>query len=97
MIAAIWAGGYIGNRCASSALSECAKSSEHLRAALAAYRERTGQFPLTLEQLGSIPCKRCLRGTIVSYKSDGKSYDISFGDWLVSWHGTDRDPVTAIK
>jgi hypothetical protein len=97
LIAATAAAGYIGGHCASTALNDCVASSEQLRAALAGYQHRTGSFPATLEQLGAVPCKRCLRGTIVTYKSDGKTYDISFGDWLVSWHGTDREPVTPIK
>jgi len=90
-------GGYLGHRCASSALNECAGSPDRVPRALAAYHQRMGQFPMTLEQLGVVPCKRCLRGSIVTYKSDGVTYDFSFGDWLVTWHGTDREPITAIK
>ena len=97
LIASTAAGGYIGGSCASAALNECAKSPQDLRTSLTAYQHRTGKFPQTLEQLGTVPCKRCLRGTIVTYKSDGKTYDISFGDWLVSWHGTDREPITLFK
>lgn len=97
LIAATFSGGYVGGRCGSSALNECAQTGEQVRIRLAKFRQKTGTFPNTLGDLGHVPCQRCFRGTILHYTSNGNSYDLSFGDWLVSWHGTDREPITAIK
>jgi hypothetical protein len=53
LIAGTFSGGYVGGRCGSSALNECAQTAEEVRTRLAKYRQKTGTFPGTLEDLGT--------------------------------------------
>lgn len=97
LIAAAYAGSNVGAHFGTAALEECAGNPQRLTTSLAAFHARSGRFPRTLDELGTVPCSRPLRGTIVWYRSNGQTYDVAFGDWLVSWHGSDREAITAIK
>ena len=97
-MALLASGLYIGARSASIALNECVASGETVRIHLAAFYQTHGVYPDRLDQIPqTIPGRRFLRGSLLRYQKTAEGYDISFGDWLVSHHGSAAQPFLAHK
>jgi len=98
-IAAAAAGFLLGQRSESRAYNYCVEHCEELRTELRAYQEREGRYPERLTQaIGREQlCVRSLRGTLLWYSTTNSSYQLEFGDYLVTWRATDRDPFIATK
>ena len=72
---------YIGNNSFYRAYNNCGKKAEEIRTALFQFKSKNGKFPDRLNQLDmTLPCSRCLRGTILEYESDGSYYQLSYRD-----------------
>ena len=97
ILVAVWIGLIAGDRSQMRAYNECVEDARLLQASIESFRQRNGQYPNSLLEVGTVPCRRVLRGTIVSYERTASGYNVSFGDWLVQWRGSERQPVTATK
>ena len=85
---------YGGRECSTRAFNGCVGRAADIKGGLERYRATHGRYPLKLEEP---PCKRCLRGTILRYSSNGTHYVISFSDAVVSWETTDQTPWSVGK
>jgi hypothetical protein len=82
---------YGGRQCFAQAYNSCVGNAGDIKGTLDRYRRKHGRYPPKLTNaLPQPPCKRCLRGTILRYASDGQHYVISFSDAVVSWETTDQ-------
>lgn len=80
-----------GRLCFQHAYNSCVGNAGSIKSSLDGYRRANGRYPATLtEAMPQPPCKRCLRGTILRYSSDGSRYVLSFSDSIVSWETTDQ-------
>ena len=89
-----FAGAYGGRQCFTRAFNDCVGSAAAIKSGLERDRATHGRYPLKLE---TSRCKRCLRGTILRYSSNGAHYVISFSDAVVSWETTDQTPWSVGK
>jgi hypothetical protein len=82
---------YAGRQCFARAYNGCVGNADDIKGTLDRYRRTRGRYPSRLtDALPQPPCKRCLRGTILRYASDGPHYVMSFSDAVVSWETTDH-------
>jgi hypothetical protein len=89
---------YLGNVSFYRAYNACLEDAEQIRIALSDYKDKTGKYPDVLNDLNrTLPCSRCLRGTIFKYESTTSNYRIWFTDWLVEYSATDKEPFLAHK
>jgi hypothetical protein len=84
-----FAAAYGGRECFTHAFNNCVGSAADIKSGLERYRATHGRYPAKAD---ASRCKRCLRGTILRYSSDGTHYVISFSDAVVSWETTDQTP-----
>ncbi len=80
---------YGGRQCFTRAFNDCVGSAGEIKRGLERERATHGRYPMKLE---TSRCKRCLRGTILRYSSNGAHYVVSFSDAVVSWETTDQTP-----
>lgn len=91
-------GFYLGDLSFYRAYKKCVEDAEQIRTAIADFKTKNGKYPATLDDLNMpLPCKRCLRGTILEYESTASNYKIWFKDWLVEYSATDKDPFLTHK
>lgn len=89
---------FIGDLSFYRAYNTCIEQAEQVRIALSEFKMKNGNYPLALDDLKiSLPCSRCLQGTILEYESSGSEYKILFRDWLVEHSATDKEPFLAHK
>lgn len=76
------AGWYLGGRELNAALDHGARNSETVRVALEDYRERTGEYPESLDELTGfdLPGRRLLRGTVLQYARTDSGYVLWYRD-----------------
>jgi hypothetical protein len=89
-----FAAAYGGRECFAHAFNDCVRSAADIKGGLERYRATHGRYPASAD---ASRCKRCLRGTILRYSSDGAHYVISFSDAVVSWETTDQTPWSVGK
>ena len=88
----------LGSRSFRSAFNECVSRGEAVRAALATHRARHGSFPVQLSELAEpAPCRRAMLTSLLHYSMTPETYELWFGDWLVSHRATDSHPFEATK
>jgi hypothetical protein len=86
-----FAAAYGGRQCFTRAYNGCVGNADDIKGVLDKYRRSHGRFPPKLaDALPKPPCKRCVRGTILRYTSNGPHYVMSFSDAVVSWETTDQ-------
>ncbi len=89
---------YIGDLSFYRAYNSCIGDAENIRTTLIEFKTKNGKYPSSLGELNMpLPCSRCLRGSILEYKSNGSNYKIWFKDWLIEHSATDKEPFTAYK
>ena len=85
-------GGFgVGARDAAAAFNECVERGEDVRIRLHDYRARSGHYPDSLAALtgAPLPCRRLLRGDLLSYRATATGYSLVFSDWLVEHVATE--------
>ncbi len=81
-----------------AAFNLCVTEGESIRIALADFQHRTGRFPASIAELpGGSPCRRAIRGSIISYHPTTAGYEAAFGDRFVTHTATDAHPFQAHK
>jgi len=86
-----------GDASGSRAYNDCVENAAVVQAGIEQFRQRNGRYPVRLEEVGNVPCRRLLRGTILRYERTASGYELGFRDWLVQWRGSEREPITAWK
>jgi hypothetical protein len=82
---------YGGRQCFTRAYNGCVGNADDIKGILEKYRRAHGRYPPKLaDALPKPPCKRCVRGTILRYSTNGPHYVMSFSDAVVSWETTDQ-------
>jgi len=80
------------------AFNSCVQNSEEVRAALLIYKERNGNFPTSLNLLGTdLPGKRLTRKNLLNYSQTENGYKINFSDWLIEYSATESEEFMARK
>ncbi len=99
VVAFVIPGWLIGQKISQSAYNNCVKNGDQIRKILNEFHKNTGQYPLDLAELNDIdiPGDRFFRENIIEYTSDGKSYSMIFGDWLVVHEATDKSEFNVRK
>lgn len=98
-VAASVAGFVMGDREATRAYNYCVANGEEIRTQLATYRQREGHYPARLDLAIARErlCTRALRGTLLWYSATASTYQLEFGDYLVTFRSTDQAPFVAAK
>jgi hypothetical protein len=97
LFGAVLGGLTAGDRSQTRAYNECVANASILQARIERFRQRSGHYPASIDEVGDLPCRRILRGTIVTYERTHSGYQVGFRDWLVRWRGSEQEPITATK
>jgi hypothetical protein len=94
--AALGAAGFVtGDHEHTRAYNECVRHGEEIRAQLSAYRQREGHYPDRLDRAVDQKrlCNRTLRGSILWYSATASTYQLEFGDDLVTFRAGEDLPT----
>lgn len=89
-------GWYFGGRELDAAIDDCAHRAEEVRIALAAYEDRTGSYPESLDELTGIklPGQRLLRSSPLRYMRTNEGYVLYYRDGRLEFSATDDHELT---
>ena len=89
---------HAGQQTAVFAFNECVSNGERVRQQLAEHHQKYGNFPTHLRALKSnLPCQLALPPQLLQYSQTTTGYFLWFGDWLVTHHATESEPLMAHK
>jgi hypothetical protein len=76
--AAMLAGVIAGQRAFDRAFDECRVAAPRVHAAIERHTKTHGEFPRSLDDVGPLPCRAPLRGSILHYVHNERSYRVWF-------------------
>jgi hypothetical protein len=97
VLIAMAAGAAIGAWSWRRAYNECVTQAPLVQSRIDAFHRQHGRHPATLAEAGPLPCRTILHGSILRYRRTASGYDLGFSDWLIKWHGNERQPMFATK
>jgi hypothetical protein len=91
--------GYVyGSKEQGVAYNDCVERSEIIRQNIVDFQKQNGRFPDDLSEIKIALCgRRILRPPLLDYRKTESGFELVFSDWLMSWVGTEVDPMLARK